>query len=88
MEVVDDVAEDVHASQVERAKRRAVRAADGGSRDRVDLFDGVVAGRHLRQQLHHAIEREVVADEVRRVLRDHHALAQPVIGEVRDRLDD
>ena len=28
-------------------------------------------------------EREVVADEVRRVLRDHHALAEVVIGEPR-----
>ena len=34
----------------------------------------VLASRYLRQQQRDSIEREVIADEVRRVLRQHNAL--------------
>ena len=80
--------EDVDAGQIERAKRRALRAANGRPGHRVDLFDRVLAGCDEREQMHHAREREMVADEVRRVLRNHHSLAEVVIGERADLVDD
>ena len=50
--------------------------------DRVDLLDGVAAARDRFERADDAVERDVVADEVRRVLRDDDALAEMVIGEV------
>ena len=88
VQVADHVDEDVDAGQIERAERRALRAANGRPGHRVDLFDRVSASRDEREQMHHASEREMVADEVRRVLRNHHSLAQVVIGERAHLVDD
>ena len=62
--------------------------ADRRAGDRVDLFDRVFAGRQRAEDLHDAEQAEVVGDEVRRVLRDDHALAEPSIGKCDDGVDD
>ena len=75
------MAEDVDAGEIERAERGALGPANGRSGHRVDFFNRVLASGNEREEVHHTCEREVVADEVRRVLRNHHALAKVVIGE-------
>jgi hypothetical protein len=79
-EVADHVRQDVDAREIQRAERGALRPSDRRPVDRVDLFDRVGAGCDERQRTHDVVEREVVADEVRRVLRDDYALAQVQIG--------
>ncbi len=59
-------------------------AADGGAGDRVDFVDGVAPSLHRAQHSRHAVEGNVVANEVRRVLRDDHALAEHPIAELVD----
>ena len=81
-QVARHVREDVDAGDVHRAERRALRPAERRAGDRVDLFDRELAGRRALEDLHHAVEADVVGDEVRRVLRDDHALAEPMIGEL------
>ena len=87
-EVLRDVREDVDAGDVHRPERRALRPAERRPGDRVDLLDRVAAALERLQRQHHAVEPEVVGDEVRRVLRDDDALAEAVIGELRHALDD
>ena len=81
---MNDVREDVDAGEIERPERGALRPSERRAGDRVDLLDRVGAGLDLLEDLHHAVERDVVADEVRRVLRDDDALAEVMIGEIRD----
>jgi hypothetical protein len=88
MQVVHDVAEDVHAGQIERAEGGAVRTPDRRTGHRVDLFDGVLAGRDPCQHRGDAVQRQMIADEVRRVLRDHHPFTETAVGERRDGVDD
>ena len=80
--------EDVDAGNVHRAEGRAAGPAHGRSGDRVHFFDGVATAGDGLERAHDAVERDVIADEVRRVLRDDDALAQVVIGERADLLDD
>ncbi len=76
VEVLRDVAERVQPHDVGRAERRRLRVADERARQRVDLLDREPPLRELAQRLHHAVDADAVADEVRRVLRDDDALAQ------------
>ena len=78
----------VDAGDVHRAERRAAGTAERGAGDRVDLLDRVLAAGERLERARHAVERDVVADEVRRVLRDDDALAEQVIAETRDGRDD
>ena len=87
-QVGDDVAEDVHAGEIERSESRALRTSERRPGNRINLFRRVLARGHLLEDSQHAVKRDVVADEVRRVLRDHDALPEPAIGEVNDRLHD
>ena len=85
--VADDVGEDVDAGDVDGAERCALRPADRGTRDRVDLLDREPAGGPGAKDLHHAVQADVIGDEVGRVLRNHHTLAEPMVGERGYRLD-
>ena len=88
MKVVDDVAEDVEAGEIERPERRAPGRPIAGPviASTSSIVYSPVAD--LREDLRHSVQADVIADEVRRVLREHDALAEPVIGEVRDGVDD
>ena len=87
VEVVGDVAERVEPDDVGRAERRALRVADELPREFVDLLDRVVALGGLAERLHHRVDADPVADEVRRVFGDDDALAEVDAGEVRHALD-
>jgi hypothetical protein len=76
-----DVREDVHARDVHRAERRALRPADRRTGDRVDLLDRVIAGLERREHLHQPEHADAVGDEARDVLREHDALAEAHVGE-------
>ncbi len=56
--------------------------------DGVDLFDAVAAARDGFERAHDAVQRDVVADEVRRVLGDDDALAKMMVGELADGVHD
>ena len=79
-----DIGEDVDPGDVHRAKRRAPRPANRGTRDRIDLVDADLAAVDRRQHTTHLEERDPIADEIRRVLRQHHGLAQANVGKVHD----
>ena len=78
----------VDAGDIHRPERRAAGTAERRSGNRVDLLDRVLAGRQHIERARDAVQADVVADEVRRVLRHHHALAEDVIAEPRHRRDD
>ncbi len=82
------MAEDVDAGEIERSQRGALRPPQRRPGNGVNFFRRVLAGRYLLEDTHDAVERDVVADEVRRVLRDDDALAEPLIGKLPDGLDD
>ena len=84
--IADDVSQNVEADEIGEAKRRHLRPADSGSRQRVHFFDAEV---HLLHQAHDVERGEcsnAIGDEVRRVFGMDHALAQVEIAEVRDGL--
>ena len=83
-EVPQDMAEDVDAGDVHRAERRALGAAQRGTGHRIDLFDRVLAGFERTENLNHSVQADMVRDEIRRVLGDDDAFAEPPIGEARD----
>ena len=58
------MAEDVEAGKIERAEGCALRAAQGRASDGVDFLDSVRAAGDLGQDAHHAVEADVIADEV------------------------
>ena len=78
----------VDAGDIHRAKRRAAGPAERRTRDGIHFFDGVLAARNRIERPGHAIERDVIADEVRRVLGDDDALAEMMVGEIPNGLDD
>src|SRR4029450_10317082 len=69
-------------------KRRALRPPDGRPGHRIDLFDRESFVCERLEGLHYAVEAETVGNEVGGVLRDHHAFAEAVTGELRDRCCD
>ncbi len=86
-QIAGDGGEDIEPGQVDRAKRRALRPADEGSGHRVDLFDGEVARRRGRKELHHAVGAEAIRDECRGIPRDDHALAEAAVEDVAESVD-
>ena len=72
--------QNVEACDVHRAKRRALRPANRGSGDGVDLLDAVLSGRQCLENSHQAVHRHMVRDEAWRILGDDHVLAQPPIS--------
>ena len=52
--------------------------------ERVHLFDGEVLLLHQAHRFQHDEDADAVGDEVGRVAREHHFLAQQHVGEVRD----
>ena len=79
--------EDVEPCDVHRAERRALRPAECGAGDGVDLLDRVRPRFERAQHLDDAVDADVIGDEVRRVFRDHDAFAEPAIREPRHELD-
>ncbi len=77
--------DDVDACDVHRTERRALRAADRWSGDRVRFLDRDVSPLDGTENLNGLEEGDAVADEVRRVPRRHDALAQAHFRERRDR---
>ena len=78
----------VDAGNIHRAKRRAARPAKRRTRDGIDFFDRVLAARNRIERPGDAVQRDVVADEVGRVLGDDDALAEMMVGEIANGLDD
>ena len=82
--VAHDVAKDVEADEVGEAEGRGLGPADGGAGQRVDLFDAQVHLHHDPHDVEDGEGADAVGDEVRRVLRVHHALAHVQIAEMGD----
>ena len=81
-EVARDLGRHVETGDVDRPERRALGTADGRSRHRVDRVD---VERALLPGLQHPeqpVQADVVGDEVRRVLGDDNAAAQPDVEPV------
>ena len=87
-EVARHRGKDVDAGEIHRPERGALRTADGGPGDRVDLRNRQSRGLHRLEDLHQAVDAQPVGDESRRVLRDDHALAEPPVGELDHRPED
>ncbi len=85
--VRDHVPEDVEPHQINRPERGRARPADGLTGERVDLFDAQVHFLHEPYHVEHGKCTDAIADEVGRIFRQHDALAQLRVAEVRDGLD-
>ena len=83
VQVAHHVREHVDARDIHRPERRASGTAQRRAGDRIDLFDGVLAAGERIERPRHAVEADVIADEVRRVLGNDDALAEHVIAELR-----
>src|SRR5580658_5685601 len=78
------VPKNVEPHQINRPKRSRTRPAHGLARERVDLFYAQIHFLHQPHYVEHGKCADAVADEVRRIFRPHHALAQLHVAEVRD----
>jgi hypothetical protein len=87
LEVLDDVGDDVEPDHVAEAVGAGARATHEGAVELIDLFDGEAAGGGGGEGEQHLGDADAVADEVRGVAADDHALAEHAIGEV-DELGD
>ena len=85
VEIADDVGEHVEADDIRRAERRRIRPADRRPRARVDFLDRHIERLHLRKRLQNRECADAIGDEVRRVLRDHHALAERDVADLVER---
>ena len=79
VQVLDDVSEDVEADEIKRAERRALRPAHCRAGDLVDFFDRVTILEHRLDREQRAERADAIGDEVRPVLRRHHAFAESLI---------
>ena len=82
------VPQHVEARDIHRPERCAFGTSERRPGDGVDLLDRVLACCHLCERAHECVEADVIADEVRRVLGNHDALAQTVVGKMRHRVHD
>jgi hypothetical protein len=84
LEVGGHVRQHIDAHHVRQPERPGARPADGAAGQRVHLFDGQVLLLHEAHRFQHDEDADPVGDEVGRVAREHHFLAQQHVGEVRD----
>ena len=85
--VADDVPQNIEPHQIDGAERGRLRPSHGLPGQRVDLLNRQPHFLHESHDIEHRESSNTVADEIRRVLGDNHALSQTYIREVRDRID-
>ena len=83
-EVIRHVRQHVEPYQVRQAKRAHARPTDHRAGQRVHLFDREAFVLHEADRFQHGENADPVGDEVRRVAREHHVLAQPQVDEARE----
>jgi hypothetical protein len=79
-EVRRHVRQHVQPHQIGEAKRSGPRPADSRAGERIHLFDGQIFGLHQPHRLQHDEDADAVGDEVWRIAREHHFLAQAQIA--------
>ena len=70
------MAEHIEAGDVHRAERGALWSSERRAGDGVDVLDCQRAGFERPQHRDDTVQADAVGDEIRRVLRDHDALAE------------
>jgi hypothetical protein len=87
VDVPHHVTEHVQANDVGSAERRRLRPAHGGPGAGVDFLHGHIELFHQPQRVQHREGADAVGNEVWRVFRNHHALAEPAVAKVAQRFD-
>ena len=79
-EIRRDVRQNIDAHQIGKAKGSGARPADGGAGQRVDLFDRESLLQHQVPGVEHDRNADAIGDEVGRVVRRDHLLAERAVG--------
>ena len=72
--------EGIETDQIQGAEGGALRPAHRRAGDRIDFFYAEPGLHHLAQGDKQAVGADAVGDEVRRILGEDHALAEPLLG--------
>ena len=88
VKILDDVAEDIQADEIERAEGRGLRTPDNLPRHLVNFLNRIVIFQHRLDRVECAERADAIGDEVRTVFSGHDTFAETLIQEACDLASD